>query len=90
VDCVSENKEHLKAIQDAVGFDTKSMIAHPIIVQSKIYGVLELLNRIGEDQFSESDVELTNYLCEYLGKTIEIRLMMAGLYKKAKQHKKAA
>jgi sigma-B regulation protein RsbU (phosphoserine phosphatase) len=74
---VSENKLHLKAIQDAVGFETRNLVCVPIVIRGRIYGVLELLNRIGEADFSVADVELLTYLCEMAAKAIEIRLMIA-------------
>ena len=58
---VSENKLHLKAIQDAIGFETRNLVAVPIVVRGKIYGVLELLNRIGEVDYTPADVELLKY-----------------------------
>jgi GAF domain-containing protein len=77
VDNVSENKVHLKAIEAAVGFETRNMIAIPIIIRGRVYGVLELLNRIGQENFSNEDLEFLNYLCQFIAKAIEIRLMIA-------------
>ena len=74
---IAENKLHLKAIQDAVGFEARNLIAAPIVVRSKIFGVLELLNRIGEPDYSQADVELVSYACEMAAKAIEARLMIA-------------
>jgi GAF domain-containing protein len=74
---VNENRMHLKAIQDAVGFETRNLIALPIVVRGKIYGVLELLNRVGEADYTPADVELLSYACEMAAKAIEARLMIA-------------
>lgn len=74
---VAENKLHLKAIQDAVGFEARNLVAVPIIVRGKVFGVLELLNRIGEPDYSQADVELLAYACEMAAKAIEARLMIA-------------
>ena len=49
---VAENKMHLKAIQDAVGFEARNLVAVPIVIRGRIFGVLELLNRIGEHDFT--------------------------------------
>jgi GAF domain-containing protein len=88
VDNVAENKLHLKAIQDAVGFETRNLVAVPLIVRGKIYGVLELLNRIGEANFLPSDVELLNYTCTMAAKAIEVRLMLAWAAQQQSQFKK--
>ncbi len=74
---VSENKLHLKAIQDAVGFEAHNLVALPIVVRGKVFGVLELLNRIGESDFLPTDIELLTYLCEMSAKAVEIRMMIA-------------
>ncbi len=74
---VEESKIHLRAIQDAVGFETKNLVAIPVIVRGQVYGVLELLNRVGESNFTPSDLELLNYFCELFAKAIEARLMIA-------------
>jgi GAF domain-containing protein len=74
---VSENKMHLKAIQDAVGFTARNLVALPIVIRGRIYGVLELLNRIGENDYTPADVELLTYACEMAAKAIEARLMIA-------------
>lgn len=79
---VGENRVHLKAIQKAVGFDARNMVALPIIVKGRVYGVIELLNRVGADTYTESDVELLQNLLEKVAKAIEIRLMISWARKK--------
>ena len=74
---VQENQQHLKMISNAIGFETRNLIALPIVVRGQIFGVLELLNRIGEDDFTLEDVELLEQTCELLSKIIEIRLMLS-------------
>lgn len=74
---IEENRDHLRAIANAIGFDTRNLIAVPLIIRGKVFGVVELINRIGEENFKESDVELLNVLCEYASRAIEIRLMIA-------------
>jgi GAF domain-containing protein len=74
---VAENKMHLKAIQDAVGFEARNMIAVPIVVRGQTFAVLELLNRVGEPNFTAADLELLDYFCEMASKAIEARLMIS-------------
>jgi sigma-B regulation protein RsbU (phosphoserine phosphatase) len=71
-----ENKVHLQAISNAVGFSTRNMLAFPLIIQGKVFGVIELLNRIAEKNFTETDFEILSYLSPFIAKTIEIRLML--------------
>ena len=85
---LEQNDVHLKSISKSVGFDAKSLLAVPILVRGKIFGVLELLNRVGEKEFSASDVELAMQVCGYVSKAIEVRLMLSwSLQSKAKQSK---
>jgi GAF domain-containing protein len=74
---VSENKMHLKAVQEAVGFETHNIVAVPLVVRGRTFGVLELLNRVGETEFTPTDVELLNACAQMSAKAIEIRLMIA-------------
>jgi GAF domain-containing protein len=73
---VEENRIHLKSIEKSVGFETRNMIAAPILIRGSVFGVVELLNRIGEENYSAQDVELISYICEYAGKAIESRLCL--------------
>jgi putative methionine-R-sulfoxide reductase with GAF domain len=77
VDNVVENKEHLNAIAKAVGFETRNLVALPVVIRGRIFGVLELLNRIGEANYSVNDVELLTYLSGMAAKAIEVRLMIS-------------
>jgi GAF domain-containing protein len=80
------NQVHLKSIERAVGFRARNLVAAPIMVRGRIYGVIELLNRVGEQGFTQPDIELINFFCETAGRAIEIRLMIAW----ASKHKKEA
>jgi GAF domain-containing protein len=85
---VAENKMHLRTIQDAVGFAARNLVAVPIVIRGRIYGVLELLNRVGEPDYTAADVELLSYACDMLAKAIEARLMIAWSSKSRLQGKK--
>jgi GAF domain-containing protein len=76
IDNVEENKTHLRSIGDAVGFETLNMVAMPLVIRGRVYGVLELLNRVGKPNYTAADVETLNYLCEMAAKVIELRMMI--------------
>jgi sigma-B regulation protein RsbU (phosphoserine phosphatase) len=71
-----ESEKHLRTVTDAIGFETRNLIAVPIVIRGQIYGVLELLNRVGEPHFQDSDVDLVEFAAEYMAKTIECRMMI--------------
>ena len=77
VNNVPENREHLKAIEAAVGFVTRNLVAIPILIRGKAYGVIELLNRIDAQDFTPADIEFLSYLAKMAAKCIEIRLMIS-------------
>lgn len=81
VDNAPENQMHLKTVEKVVGFETRNLVALPLLVRGQIYGVLELLNRVGESNFSIEDMELLTYLSRMSAKAIEIRLMIAWAQK---------
>lgn len=87
---VAQEKRHLKSIQTAVDFECKNLVAVPVLVRGQIYGVLELLNRMGEASFTERDVELMQYYAGVCSRVIELRLMLAWALRKGDQGAKAA
>jgi two-component system, cell cycle response regulator len=71
-----EDRKHLRSIGNAVGFEARNLVAIPILIRGRVFGVVELLNRIGDEGFTASDVEMLSYACEMAAKTIEVRLML--------------
>ena len=84
---VEENRVHLKAIEKAVGFETRNLVAVPILIRGRIFGVLELLNRVGESTYTAADVELLGYIADAAAKSIECRLMLAWALDKSSHEK---
>src|SRR5207237_164785 len=74
---VEQNTTHLRSIQNAVGFQARNLVAVPIIIRGTVFGVLELLNRMGDEGFQKNDVELLTYFCDAAAKAIELRMMIA-------------
>lgn len=77
VENIQDNKIHLKAVARTVGFEVHNLAAVPIVIRGRTFGVLELLNRTGQAEFSVQDQETLNYFCEMFAKVVEIRLMIA-------------
>lgn len=78
---IDDSSVYLRSISDSVGFETKNMAAYPIVIRGVTFGCLELLNRIGEPQFTDGDKEVLQTICEYAGKVIENRLLLAAISK---------
>ena len=45
-------------VDELTGFRTASVICVPVQLQDRVVGVLELINKIGADRFSEADTDL--------------------------------
>lgn len=77
VDDVGDNKLHLNTIAKAVGFEVRNLIAVPIVIRGRTFGVIELLNRVGEKNFTPADLEVLRYFCEMATHALETRFMIA-------------
>jgi transcriptional regulator with GAF, ATPase, and Fis domain len=86
---VDDSSVYLRSISDAVGFETKNLVAYPIIIRGTTFGCIELLNRMGEEQFTDADKEVITTLCEFAAKVIEMRLVMAAMSKELAEFKQS-
>lgn len=83
-----KDEKQLKSVDATVGFQTNNLVAIPIIVRGQVYGILELLNRVGDDEFSVKDVELLTFAADTAAKAIEVRMMFNWLATRDQQSQK--
>jgi GAF domain-containing protein len=76
VDDVSGDALHIKAIAAAVGFEVRNIVAVPLVIRGELYGVLELLNRVGERGFTPEDLETLEAACSMASRVLEARLVL--------------
>jgi HD-GYP domain-containing protein (c-di-GMP phosphodiesterase class II) len=57
VNDVTRSEKFHKIIDDTTGFSTQSLICAPLMVQRKILGVIEVLNKLDKSEFNEQDLE---------------------------------
>lgn len=74
-DCRSDPR-FLSSVGDAVGFESRNLVAVPVVIRDRVFCVIEVLNRIGADEFSEEDLVLVRYLAEFAARAIEARLII--------------
>jgi len=55
---VGEDKDFYPDIDSKFHFHTRNIICAPLIHQDRLIGVVEILNRIGEETFTKQDVQL--------------------------------
>jgi Nif-specific regulatory protein len=58
IDDVSENPDFFSGIDEQSHFRTRGLMAAPMVYKSETIGVVEVLNRVGEGRFDESDLKL--------------------------------
>ncbi|WP_319574959.1 HDOD domain-containing protein [uncultured Desulfobacter sp.] len=71
VDDVTKDKRFSNRVDKYTRFNTRSIIATPLKTDDKIFGVIELVNRINEEAFSEKDLDLLSSIAEYAAIAIE-------------------
>ena len=71
VDDVTKDKRFSDKVDKYTRFNTQSIIATPLKTDDKIFGVIELVNRINEETFSEKDLALLFSIAEYAAIAIE-------------------
>jgi Nif-specific regulatory protein len=57
VNDVANDKRHLSAIGKEINYTSKTIIAVPMRVKDEVIGVLEVINKIGNDGFTQEDIE---------------------------------
>ncbi|WP_321493050.1 HDOD domain-containing protein [uncultured Desulfobacter sp.] len=71
VEDVSQDKRFSNRVDKYTRFNTRSIIATPLKTDDKIFGVIELVNRINEESFSKQDLDLLTSIAEYAAIAIE-------------------
>jgi hypothetical protein len=64
---VSRDKRFFAAISEKIGYPTRSILCVPMQVEGQVLGALELINKTGNDFFSERDLNVANFIAHQLG-----------------------
>jgi len=75
------DQRFFKGVDQRTGFQTRSIIATPLISRGRLLGVVEIMNKQGEAPFNEKDLELLQILADHAAIAIE----NARLYEKAQR-----
>ena len=57
VNDVSKNEYFNKFSDEVTGYTTKSIICTPLVINQKVVGTIEVLNKLDDDDFSENDLQ---------------------------------
>ena len=77
----TSDPRYLRSVGSSVGFESRNLIAAPVIIRDRVFCVVELFNRIGKPCFDEQDQDLLQHMAELAAKIIEVRLMLNGVRK---------
>ncbi len=68
---VSRDPRFASKVDNSTGFQTRSILAAPLMVKDKIIGVAEVINHIDGKAFDEDDLELFSTFCRQVAMAIE-------------------
>ncbi len=71
---VASDPRHAAAITKALGFETRSLLATPVVHRERVLGVIEIVNKTGSNLFQRHEVELV----ERIGRTAGDLLARTG------------
>ena len=55
---VRKDERWNSAVDQSIGFHTRSLMAVPLILEDRVLGVMEVVNALSEDLFNDKDLEL--------------------------------
>jgi len=64
---VGRDPRHAAAITQALGFETRSILAVPVVHQDRVLGVIELVNKLGSNEFQRHELELVERVARTAG-----------------------
>lgn len=66
-----QDRRFSSQIDEGFGFHTRSIMCVPMVTRHKLIGVIELLNKYNEEEFTEADVTLLSILGQVAGTALE-------------------
>ena len=70
---VSRDPRHAAQLAQALGFETRSVLATPVLHDGAALGVLEVINKAGADEFPRHEVELLERIARTAGDLLSLR-----------------
>jgi GAF domain-containing protein len=75
---VGSDPRHAADYAAALGFETRSLLAVPILYGEDCLGVVELINKTGNDEFQRHELELVERVGRTAGDVIVLKTLSAG------------
>lgn len=70
---VARDPRHAREISKALGFETRSLLAAPVVHDGRVFGVVEIVNRTGGDEFARHEIELVERIGRTAGDLLALR-----------------
>jgi len=70
---VARDRRHAAQVAAALGFETRSLLAAPVVHDGQVYGVIEIVNKTGGDEFQRHEVELLERIGRTAGDLMALR-----------------
>jgi Nif-specific regulatory protein len=67
---VASDPRHAAAFTRALGFETRSLVAAPVVHDGRVLGVVELVNKSGSNEFQRQELELIERITRTAGDLI--------------------
>lgn len=71
IEDVESESDFSKRMDSATGFTTRSIIGVPLKTDNRIFGVIELINKISGQSFTQLDLQMLTAIAEYAAIAIE-------------------
>lgn len=81
VNDAKSDKRFYKLVDENTQFETRSIIAFPLIVKNETIGVLEVINALSHHGFEEKDMKVLSYISELSALAIYNRVLYDNLIK---------
>jgi signal transduction histidine kinase len=72
---VSKDERHYRRVDQHTDFTTRGILAVPLATRGKVLGVLEAINKTGDAEFTEEDVELLTVLGDQAAVAVQNALL---------------
>lgn len=70
VENVSEDNRFSSRIDNESGYETRSLIAAPLVNQGKVIGVVEVINQIDSEPFNDLHQAMLGLFCDFAGSAL--------------------